>query len=101
MEVLSGREDFPCEALRRATGEDLVVRDRVPIKTERPSVREPGTNGNHAPIGQSHNDGSSDNSQEIPVSIDNVRPEGNEDQSITSADGEYLRRNFHVRRSVN
>ena len=33
--------------------EDLVVMDRVPIRTERPSVREPGTNGNHATIGQS------------------------------------------------
>ena len=39
MEVLSGREDCPCEALRRATEEDLVVRERVPSRTERPSVR--------------------------------------------------------------
>ena len=31
--------------------EDLVVRERVPSRTERPSVREPGTNVNHAPIG--------------------------------------------------
>ena len=36
----------------QSSEEDLVVRDRVPIRTERPSVREPGTNGNHAPIGQ-------------------------------------------------
>ena len=99
MEVLSGREDFPCEAFRRATGEDRVVRYNVPIRTERPSVREPGTNGNHAPIGQAHNDGSSTNIQEIPVSIYNVCPEGNEDQSITSVYGEDLRRNVHVRRS--
>ena len=40
MEVLSGREDCSCEALRIATEEDLVVRERVPIRTERPSVRE-------------------------------------------------------------
>ena len=52
MEVLSVREDCPCEAFRRETEEDLVVWERVPIRTERPSVREPVTNGNHAPIGQ-------------------------------------------------
>ena len=40
--------------------EDLVIRDRDPIRTERPSVREPGTYGNHAPMGQAQNDGSSD-----------------------------------------
>ena len=71
------------------------------IRNESPSVREPGTNGNHAPIGQAKNDGSSANSQEIPVSMDNVRPEGTEDQYITSADGEDLRRNVHVRRYEN
>ena len=32
--------------------EYLVVRKRVPSSTERPSVREPGTNGYHLPIGQ-------------------------------------------------
>ena len=47
--------------------EDLVVRERVPSSTERPSVREPCTNGNHATIVQSHNGGSSANSQEITV----------------------------------
>ena len=41
----------------------------------RPSVREPGTDGNHEPIGQAQNDGSSD-SQEIPVSMENLRPGG-------------------------
>ena len=35
---------------------------------------EPGTNGNYVPIGQSQNDGSTDNSQEIPVSMYNVCP---------------------------
>ena len=33
--------------------EDLVVRERVPSKTEIQSVREPVTNVNHAPIVQS------------------------------------------------
>ena len=32
--------------------EDLVLRERVPRRTEMPPVRETGTNGNHAPIGQ-------------------------------------------------
>ena len=32
--------------------EYLVVRERVPSRTEGPSVREPGIDGNHAPIGQ-------------------------------------------------
>ena len=44
--------------------EDLVVRGRVPSRTERPSVREPGTDGNHAPIFQAQNYSSSANSQE-------------------------------------
>ena len=101
MEVLSSREDFPCEDFRRATEADLVLRDRVPIRTERPSVRELGTNGNHAPIGQVQNDVSSANIQEIPVPMDNVRPEGTEDQSIKYTYGEYLRRNAHVSRSKN
>ena len=72
--------------------------DMVPSRTESPSVRELGTNRNHAPIGQAHNDGSSD-SQEIPVSMGNVRPEGNEDQSVTSPNEEALGSNVHLRRS--
>ena len=99
MEVLSGREDCPCEAFRIATEEDLVVMERVPSRTDRTSVREPGNNGNHAPIGKAQNDCSIANSQEILVSMYNVRPEGTEDQSITSSDGEDLRRNVHMRRS--
>ena len=63
MEVLLCREDCPCGAFRIATEEDLVVRERVPSRTDGPSVREPGTNGNHAPIGQAQNDSSSANSQ--------------------------------------
>ena len=76
---------------------DLVVRDRFPIRTERPPVRETVTNGNHAPIVQAQNDGYSD-SQEIPVSMYNVRLEGTGDQFVTSPNGEALGRNVHVRR---
>ena len=47
----------------QSSEEDLVVRERVPIRTEMPSVRETGTNGNHSPIGQAQNGGSSANSQ--------------------------------------
>ena len=56
-------------------------------------------NGNHVPIGQARNNGSSANSQEIPVSMDNVCPKGTEYQYVTSPSGESLGRNFHVRRS--
>ena len=62
--------------------EDLVVRERVPSRTEIRSVREPGINGNHEPIGKAQNSGSSANSQEIPVSMDNVCPDGNENQYV-------------------
>ena len=82
----------------QSSEEDIVVRERVPSRTERPSVSEPGTNGNHAPIGQAQNDDSIDN-QEILVSMDNVCLEGNEDQYVRSPSGEYLGRNVHVRRS--
>ena len=60
---------------------------------------EPGTNGNHAPIGQEHNDGSISNRQEVPFSMDNVCPEGTKYQYVTSPRGEYLWRNVQVRRS--
>ena len=63
MEVLSGREDFPCEVFRRATEEDLVVSEMVLSRTEKTSVREYDTNGNHAPIVQAQNDSASANSQ--------------------------------------
>ena len=53
MELLSGRDDFPCESFQRATEEEIVVRERFPSRTDRPSVREPGADGNHAPIGRS------------------------------------------------
>ena len=48
MEVLSGREDFPCGAFQISNDEDLVVKESDTSKTERPSVRKPVTNGNHA-----------------------------------------------------
>ena len=57
---------------------------------------EPGTNRNHAPIVQAQSDGYSANSQEILVSMDNVCPEGTEDQYVTSPRGEDLGRNVHV-----
>ena len=58
--------------------EDLVLMYRVSSRTEKTSVREPGTYGNHAPIGQAQNGGSSANIQEIPVSMDNVCTKGTE-----------------------
>ena len=61
----------------QSSEEDLVVRERFPRRTEIPSVREPGTNGNNEPIGKAQNSGSSANSQEIPVSMDNVCPDRN------------------------
>ena len=36
----------------RSSEEDLVVRERVPSRTDIPAVREPCTNGNHSPIDQ-------------------------------------------------
>ena len=79
--------------------EDLVVRERVPIRTERLSVIEPGTNGKHAPIGEAQKESYGANSQEITVSMYNACPEGTEDQCITSPSVEALGRNVHVRRS--
>ena len=71
----------------QSSEEDLVVRERVPSRAEIPSVREPGTNGNHASIGQAQYSGSSANSREIPVSMENVCPDGNENQYVTSPSG--------------
>ena len=53
-EQIMGRSkgsEFPSVQGPQSSEEDLVVRERVPSRTERPSVREPGTNGNHATIG--------------------------------------------------
>ena len=91
-------EPYPLQLCLPQNIGDLVVRDRVPRRTGMPSVIEPGTTGNHAPIGRAQNDGSSD-IQEIPVSMDNVHPEGTEDQYVTYPSGEDLGRNVHVRRS--
>ena len=74
---------------------DVVVRERVPLRTERPPVREPGTYGNYGYIGQSQNKISSANIQEFPVLMDNIRIEGTEDQSVTSPGDEALGKNFH------
>ena len=51
--------ESPSFQVPQSSKEDLVLRERVPIRTERPSFRETGTNGNHAPIGQAQNDSSS------------------------------------------
>ena len=50
------------------------------------------------PLVKAQNDGSSANSQEIPVSMDNMCPDGNENQYVTSPSGETLGRNVNVRR---
>ena len=85
--------DSPSIQGPQSSDEDLFVRVRVPRKTEIPSVRVSGTNGKHALFGQEQNGGSSANSQEIPVSRDNVCPDGNENQYVTSPSGEALGRN--------
>ena len=81
----------------QSSEEYLVVRERVPSRTDMPSVREPGTNGNHAPIGHSQNSGSSTNSREIPISLENVFLKGTEDQYVTSPSGEALGCNVNMR----
>ena len=58
-----------------------------------------GTNGKNVPVGQAQKEGSSANIQEIPISIENVRPEGTEYKSVTSPSGEALGSNVLVRRS--
>ena len=83
----------------KSSEEDLVVRERFPSRTERLSVIEPGTNGKHAPIVEAQKESYGANSQEIPVSMENVCPEGIEEQYVTSPNGEAFGRNFHVRRS--
>ena len=51
------------------------------------------------PLVKAQNDGSSAKSQEIPVSMENVCPDGNENQYATSTRGESLGKNVNVRRS--
>ena len=58
-----------------------------------------GTDGIHAILGQLRNCGFITNRQEISVSMENFRPEGTEEQYITSTSGKYLFRSVHVRRS--
>ena len=90
---------MPSVQVPQYSEEDLVVREMVPSRTEIPSVREPGNNGNHAPIGQAQYGGSSANSREIPVSMENVCPDGNGNQYVISPSGEYLGKNVNVRHS--
>ena len=82
--------ELPSVQVPQSSEEDLLVRERIPSRNERPSIREPVTNGNHAPIGQAQNNGSSANRHKIPVSMNNVCPEGTEDQYVTSLSGESL-----------
>ena len=93
------RTESPYVQVHQYYEEYLVLREMVPSRTERPSVKEHRTNGNHEPIGQAQNSGSSANRQEIPVSMDNVCPDRTEDQYVTSTSGEALVRNVYVRRS--
>ena len=51
------------------------------------------------PVSQARNEGSSANNQKITVSMDNIHPGVNEDQSVTSPCGEALGGNFDMRRS--
>ena len=55
--------------------------------------------GTMRPLVKAQNDGSSAKSQEIPVSMDIMCPDGNENQYVTSPSGEALGRNVKVRRS--
>ena len=55
--------------------------------------------GTMHPLIKSQNDGSSANIQEIPVSMDNVCPDGSENQYVTSSSGEALGRNVNIRHS--
>ena len=78
--------------------EYIVLRERVTSKNDRPSISETSTYGNHAPVGQAQDESFSAR-QEIPVSIDNISPEGNEDQYVTYLSGEALGINVYVRHS--
>ena len=51
------------------------------------------------PLVKAQNDGYSANSQEIPVSMENVCPEKTDDEYITSPSGDALGRNVHMRHS--
>ena len=51
------------------------------------------------PLVKAQNDGFSANSQEILISMNNMCPDGNENQYVTSPSGEALVKNANVRRS--
>ena len=55
--------------------------------------------GTMHPLVNLQNSGSSANSPEIPVSMDNVCPDRNKTQYVTSPSGEALGKNVNLRRS--
>ena len=73
----------------QSSEEYLAVRNMVPIRTNKPSVRDTGTNGNHMLISQACNS-SSIKLKEIPVPMYNIISKGTEDKSVTSPSGENL-----------
>ena len=79
--------------------DDLFVRERVPVRTRRLPVSDPGTDGSCEPVGKVQKYCSSTNRYEIMVSMGNGFPKGTKDQSVTSTSGEALGWYFHVRRS--
>ena len=81
------RAELPYVQGTQSSEEDLVVWERVPIRTNMISVRELVTYGNHSLVDQAQNNGPSANSQEITVSTENVRYEGTKDQSVTYPSG--------------
>ena len=98
VEIVKGAESPYVQGIKYYE-KDLVVRKRFTSSTDRPSVRYLFSDGNHAPAGEGKNDHSSANSQEILVSMEDVRPEETEDQYITSPSAEVLGRNLRVRHS--
>ena len=91
------RSEYPSIKGPQSSEEGLVVREKVPSRTERPQVREPGTNDNHVTVCQSHNISYSENRQEIPASIDNMNLEWTEYQYVKNSRGKSLERNLHER----
>ena len=57
------RAEMPSVQGHKSSEEDLVIRERVPIKTEIKQDNNTGNNGIHATIVQVHNDGYSYNMQ--------------------------------------
>ena len=70
--------EFPSVKGPQYYEEDLVVRERVPSRTEMPSSNEPGIYGDHIPIGPERNVNSSEH-KERPVSMNNICYEVNDE----------------------